>query len=502
MAVSFKWTPEEQREYSLAKLFGYLKEYVHPWHPYYRGLFREHGLDVGRFSSYDDMRRIPLTTRDELSADPNAFILRHGTGVPADDVAELGTGRKLRYAATALTARYMSDPSGEPRSFRERATRAERVEWNPVRRCMSAGTTGPPSMSAYTDYDLKGVIPRIAGMLNMFGLESGMRGLNLLPGHSHFSFLQVLLDGFTVDRGEGVFETRGTAAPPTGKEVSAAGTLPFDMYIAVPSYMACWLRGAAEAIEAGAPAPAPVEYAVLAAEPLSDEFRDSLKDRFEKIGSPGIKIIEGYGANELRAAFFECGEKTGMHLNPEFYFWEVLDPETREPVRWGEPGVLCFSHVGWRGTVLLRYWTGDLIQGGVTWERCAGCGFTMPVLRTPICREVHDFTDIKGCRVPLADLQNAVRRALGVESFQVVITREDDSGSDTSDKVTVHASLSSGAIEEAAINGIRRQVKLDTGISPDEIIIEMPSAIESMLFERTGVKADWVVDRRRSSALP
>ena len=58
--------------------------------------------------------------------------------------------------------------------------------------------------------------------------------------------------------------------------------------------------------------------------------------------------MECYGAAELRAAFPECDERTGMHLDPEFYFWEVLDPHTMDPVRWGEPGVLCFSHIGWR----------------------------------------------------------------------------------------------------------------------------------------------------------
>ena len=318
----------------------------------------------------------------------------------------------------------------------------------------------------------------------------------MFPGLPHLAFFQVMFAEFTVDHGASIFHTFGGKAIPTEKQVIIASMLPFDMYIAIPSYMTYWLKTAVQMIEAGVPKPAPVKYAVLAAEPLSDEYRDKLKDQFEKIGSPEVKIIEGYGSTELRAAFFECDEKTMMHLNPEFYFWEMLDPETREPVKWGEPGVLCFSHIDWRGTVLLRYWTGDLIQGGVTWEACAKCGLTMPILRPPIGRAARDFTKIKGARVPLMNFQNAIRRVKDVESFQVIVTREDESDVTSRDRVIVHVSLLPGADEAIARSEITRQVKIDTEISPDEIVVEKPEAIELRLFERTGLKADWVVDKR------
>ena len=227
--------------------------------------------------------------------------------------------------------------------------------------------------------------------------------------------------------------------------------LPFDMYIAIPSYMTYWLKTAIAMIEGGmAMKPEPVKYAVLAAEPLSEEYRDKLKGQFEQIGSPEVKIIEGYGSTELKAAFFECDERTNLHLNPEFYFWEVLDPETREPVKWGEPGVLCFSHIDWRGTVLLRYWMGDLIQGGVAWGKCPKCGLTMPILRPPIGRAERDFTKIKGARVPLMNFQNAIRRVEGVESLQVIVTKEDEADITSRDRVIVYASLFGGADEEIA----------------------------------------------------
>ena len=50
--------------------------------------------------------------------------------------------------------------------------------------------------------------------------------------------------------------------------------MPFDMYIAIPSYMTYWLKTAIAMIEGGiAQKPEPVKFAVLAAEPLSDELQ-------------------------------------------------------------------------------------------------------------------------------------------------------------------------------------------------------------------------------------
>ncbi|MBK5092647.1 MAG: AMP-binding protein [Actinobacteria bacterium] len=497
MAISYEWTPDEQRQYSLAKLYRYIKDYIYPYHPYYRKLFKENKIDPSRLQTYDDLRRIPITTKEDTIADQKAFILQPKVGESDYDVAELSTSKKLEYMWKTLTTRYIRDLYGKPRSFHDRVAQTALGEWNPIHYHMSGGTTGLPSMATYTNHDIKNVIPYIAGMLYLFGWEPNMRGLNMFPGLPHLDFFQVVFAELTVDNGAGIFHTCGGKAIPTESQVLIAGLLPFDMYIAIPSYMTYWLKTAAEMIEGGmAMKPDPVKYAVLAAEPLSEEYRAKLKDQFEKIGSPDIKIIEGYGSTELRAAFFECDEQTKLHLNPEFYYWEVLDPETKEPVPWGEPGVLAFSHIDWRGTVLLRYWMGDLIEGGVVWEKCSKCGLTMPILRPPIGRAARDFTKIKGARVPLMNFQNAIRRVDGVESFQVIVTKEDEQDITSRDRVIVYACLKPGADEEVVKTNITKQVKVDTEISPDEVVIEQPEKIEQRLFERTGLQADWVVDKR------
>jgi len=447
-------------------------------------------------TTYDDFRKIPITTKEDTATDQKAFILQPKKEDSPYDVEEISAKKKLGYAFKTLGTRYVRDMYGKPRSFHDKVFQTALGEWNPIHFHMSGGTTGIPSMATYTDHDIKNVIPYIAGMLYLFGWEPDMRGFNMFPGLPHLAFFQVVFAEFTMDHGAGIFHTCGGKAIPTEKQVVIASMMPFDMYIAIPSYMTYWLKTAIAMIEMGVPKPDPIKYAVLAAEPLSDEYRAKLKDQFEKIGSPEIKIIEGYGSTELRAAFFECDEKSNLHLNPEFYFWEVLDPETKEPVKWGEPGVLCFSHIGWRGTVLLRYWMGDLIQGGVVWEKCEKCGLTMPILRPPIGRATRDFTKIKGARVPHMNFQNAIRRVEGVESFQVVITKEDPEDVTSRDRVIVYAAIKGGAVADVVKADITKQVKIDTEISPDQIEILSEDEVQLKLFERTGLKADWVVDQR------
>ena len=48
MAFSYHWSREEQRKWAEERLFRYLRTYVDRFHPYYRRLFAEQGIDVKR----------------------------------------------------------------------------------------------------------------------------------------------------------------------------------------------------------------------------------------------------------------------------------------------------------------------------------------------------------------------------------------------------------------------------------------------------------------------
>ena len=82
-----------------------------------------------------------------------------------------------------------------------------------------------------------------------------------------------------------------------------------------------------------------------------------------------------YGFTEAKMAWPECpypegAESAGFHLYPDFGIIEIVDPKTGEPVGEGQPGEIVFTPLDARGTVVLRYRTGDLIDGGLVYEPC------------------------------------------------------------------------------------------------------------------------------------
>ena len=192
---------------------------------------------------------------------------------------------------------------------------------------------------------------------------------------------------------------------------------------------------------------------------------------------------------EMKASFFECDEKMGVHLNPEFYYWEVLDPETEKPVNWGEPGVLVFSHIDWRGTALLRYWTGDLVSGGMVWERCPSCGLTLPRVFTPIVRAEEDFTDFRGSRVMLPAFAAALHGVEELESFQVALEGGEGDGPERRHRGGLCPRRRGCGGGGGAVRVIQRHGARDWEMKPDEVVFPDADALGERLFGRTGWKS-------------
>jgi phenylacetate-coenzyme A ligase PaaK-like adenylate-forming protein len=55
----------------------------------------------------------------------------------------------------------------------------------------------------------------------------------------------------------------------------------------------------------------------------------------------------------------ECSARSGYHLREADLFFEIIHPDTGEPVRDGEYGEIVFSTLTRRGMPLIRYRTGD-----------------------------------------------------------------------------------------------------------------------------------------------
>lgn len=509
--------PEEQRRRSLTRLFRFVRDYVEPYHPFLRQLYREKGIDVRRLRTADDLHCLPIVDKDHLRTDPAAFILQprsdengqNNTAAESVEPITASPSRRLlaKYVAQALLNR-PSDPTRQcrPQTFREKVRRRALLEFNPVHFHASGGTTGTPVMAAYTHWELNTLLPQLAGLTVLQSkwprpedpaYDWTDRGLNLFPGTPHLAFFSPMIAKTTV--GLSCFDTCGGRVIPTDRQITLFETGKFSSLLAVPSYLVHWLRRAVELRRQGTVGPlARLRHIVLGAEPVGNALRACIRALAADVGAhPRVKIHETLGMTEMKWWFGECSDGSGIHLDPRFFYWELLHPETREPVAEGEPGVLVFSHIDWRGTVLIRYWTGDLVKGGMRWRRCETCGYTFVRLFGPICRAAKDFTKLKGTRIDLSVLIEAVRDTPGVRQFQAFLENEDPQTGLGRDVLAINVLPESGAAEEELSRAVANRVKQATEVTPDRINFEHDErTFTDRLFAKTGIKAEYVVERR------
>jgi phenylacetate-CoA ligase len=102
-----------------------------------------------------------------------------------------------------------------------------------------------------------------------------------------------------------------------------------------------------------------VKSAVCIGEPVRDsnlklnKLGKRIKDNWD------IKLYSTYASTEMGAAFTECSEGKGGHLNPEMLVVEFLD-DNNMPVKEGEPGEITITSLGVEGMPLIRFKTGDI----------------------------------------------------------------------------------------------------------------------------------------------
>jgi len=127
-------------------------------------------------------------------------------------------------------------------------------------------------------------------------------------------------------------------------------------------------------------------------------------------------------------------------------------------------------------------------------ERCPHCGHSFVLLRGPIVRADKDFTKVRGTLVPLQELVATIRDTPGVRNCQVILEKADEF---ERDRMVVRILPDRGADRGRLPAEVRERIKARNELTPDDIRLEEDeSAFESSLFARTGIKAEYVVDRR------
>lgn len=158
-----------------------------------------------------------------------------------------------------------------------------------------------------------------------------------------------------------------------------------------------------------------VRIVVTSGEPRPEATKRAIEEAF------GAFVGDTAGMTEAATIFmFECAEAPGgSHIIETDYIEEVLDPETRQPVGYGERGVRVMTSLGREGICMLRYWTNDLVVK-LPYSTC-GCGRTWDIYQAGIQGRHDDMRKIRGVWFVPSMVEDVVRSFSEIDEYQCAL---------------------------------------------------------------------------------
>ncbi|MBE6856654.1 MAG: phenylacetate--CoA ligase [Ruminococcus sp.] len=326
--------PEDMKKLQSERLVAQVK-HVYENVPYYRNLMEEKGVTPDDIKSIDDLHKLPFVSKADLR-----------------DAYPFG-----------LLAKPLSDC---------------------VRIHSTSGTTGKRVVAFYTQNDVDlwedccaraivavgGDESDICQVCYGYGLFTG--GLGLHGGSHKVGCLTLPMSSGNTDR-----------------QIQFMTDLGSTILCCTPSYAA--YIGETLHDMGYTPDDIKLKAGIFGAEPWTEEMRRSIEE------SLGIKAYDIYGLTETTGpgVAFECEEQTGMHINEDNFYPEIINPDTGEVLPDGEVGELVFTSLTKEAFPLLRYRTRDLCV--LSRKKCS-CGRTLIKMSKPMGRS-DDMLIIRGVNV-------------------------------------------------------------------------------------------------------
>jgi phenylacetate-coenzyme A ligase PaaK-like adenylate-forming protein len=246
---------------------------------------------------------------------------------------------------------------------------------------------------------------------------------------------------------------------------------------------------------------------VLGGEKVSDGLRHKLRELARELGAPNVQVLATYGFTEAKQAWPECPfphdqPSGGYHLYPDLGVLEVINPQTGETLPPGHPGELVFTPLDARGSVVLRYRTGDCTDGGISYEPCPHCGRSLPRLLGNITRrseikEMH-LDKIKGTLVDFNELEHVLDDAPNIGAWQVELRKVNDDPLDL-DELILHVQKTNGADEARLSRDLYERCLTHLEIHPNRIFFHSADEIRELQGVGKLLKEEKVADHRPKS---
>ena len=361
--------------------------------PFYREKLARLGVTPEKICSAEDVRRLPLTEKADFRDNYPLGL----TAVPRSEIA--------RFQGTS-------------------------------------GTTGKPTWTAYTRND----VDRWADLCARFLVGGGVR-----PEHTvQISFgFGLFTGGFGLHNG---VQRLGAAILPvssgnSARQIMCMQDLRPEVLICTPSYalklMDDILNGGLDRSSIA------LEHAHFGGEPWTEAMRDRIENGL------GILCWNNYGMAECGGPGLsgECAYRNGMHIQEDQFIVEVIDPDSLEPLPYGEKGEFVVTPLCREALPVLRYRTRDI---GIIYDDgdCA-CGRTTRRM-SRIMGRTDDMLIIRGVNVFPSQIETALMRVEdAAPHYMIEVSRPG-----ALDEVTVHIEVQPGMFSDSMseMQGIRARL--------------------------------------------
>lgn len=471
-------TPDEQRELQNEKLRSFMRHLL-PYHPFYRELFEKQGIDPRTIRTTDDLVKIPFTTKADIAPTeddrgrPRRFILQPDEALikkhaPKSTLVKLLLGKLLRKDVTFMLER----------------------EFKPIHLHFTTGRSAMPTVFAYTHRDLLTLKESGMRMFETIGIPRSTVAVNGFPYSPHLAFWAAYhaLENIGVT----TLHTGGGKVMGTKKIVAAIESMKAQLVIFIPGYAYHVLREAVKQKKDFSS----VKYIVFGGERVSQGLREKVRSMLEQLGAKNPQVFATYALTEGKTAWIQCAEDSGYHTYPDLEFFEIVD-EKGSRVPPGTPGEIVYTSLDWRGSVVLRYRTGDVCDGMET-GRCQRCSKTVPRIAGDIQRktEMREFylTKIKGELVNLNHFYPLLSARTDIEEWQVEIRKRNNDPYDI-DEIVLTVAPKADVRFDAIKDDIAKAVYGDVGVGVI-VIEETLDVLLGKLGMETELKEKRIIDSR------
>jgi phenylacetate-CoA ligase len=278
-----------------------------------------------------------------------------------------------------------------------------------VRVHASSGTTGKPTVVAYTERDIATWSDMMAHRLAVAGVTDEdvfqvILGYGLFTGALGFHWGAERLGSMVVPAGGGFTE----------RQLLLMEDLATTVFTSTPSYA----LHLAEVIAASDLADRlSLRLGIFGAEAWTEEMRCRIEEGL------GIVALDSYGLSEVigPGVAMECPERSGLHFDPGHFLIEIVDPETGEVLPEGVPGEVVITTLTKEALPVIRYRTRDLSR--LLGADCP-CGCGEPRLER-IKGRCDDMLIIRGVNVFPSQIEIALSRVEGLAlHYQLQVVEE------------------------------------------------------------------------------